>query len=54
LPEGVVRAAAGTLVWSLRDYDFLEPEEAPATVNPSLWRMARLNHVGGLFQPHAP
>jgi alkyl sulfatase BDS1-like metallo-beta-lactamase superfamily hydrolase len=50
LPDGVVRAAAGTVVWNLRDYDFLEPEDSPATVNPSLWRMARLNRVGGLFQ----
>ncbi|HTT81468.1 MAG TPA: alkyl sulfatase dimerization domain-containing protein, partial [Stellaceae bacterium] len=49
LPEGIVRAASGNVVWNLRDYDFLDAEEAPATVNPSLWRMARLNRVGGLF-----
>lgn len=49
LPDGIARAASGQIIWRLSDYDFLEPEEAPATVNPSLWRMARLNRVGGLF-----
>ncbi len=33
-----------------RPYAFLQKEEAPATVNPSLWRQARLNAVNGLFQ----
>ncbi|HTV89577.1 MAG TPA: MBL fold metallo-hydrolase [Stellaceae bacterium] len=50
LPDGVVRAASGQVVWSLREYDFLDAGEAPATVNPSLWRMARLNRAAGLFQ----
>jgi alkyl sulfatase BDS1-like metallo-beta-lactamase superfamily hydrolase len=43
LPEGIARAASGQVIWRLSDYDFLNAEEAPATVNPSLWRMARLN-----------
>src|SRR5262249_56578459 len=32
------------------DYAFLAHEEAPETVNPSLWRQARLNMHNGLFQ----
>jgi alkyl sulfatase BDS1-like metallo-beta-lactamase superfamily hydrolase len=50
LPDGVARAASGQIVWNLSDYEFLAAEEAPATVNPSLWRMAQLNRVSGLFQ----
>ena len=38
------------IVYSLRDYAFLAREEAPDTVNPSLWRQARLNLLNGLFQ----
>ena len=49
LPEGIARAASGQIIWRLGDYDFLAAEEAPATVNPSLWRMARLNREAGLF-----
>ena len=49
LPEGIARAASGQVIWRLSDYDFLDAEEAPATVNPSLWRMARLNREAGLF-----
>jgi alkyl sulfatase BDS1-like metallo-beta-lactamase superfamily hydrolase len=30
-------------------YEFLGEETAPDTVNPSLWRMARLNMNNGLF-----
>ena len=29
---------------------FIDGELAPATVNPSLWRMARLNMANGLFK----
>src|SRR5215469_12088125 len=49
LPEGMARAASGQIICRPSDYDFLEAEEAPATVNPSLWRMARLNREAGLF-----
>jgi alkyl sulfatase BDS1-like metallo-beta-lactamase superfamily hydrolase len=41
-------------VWDLDSYAFLDdPASAsapPATVNPSLWRQARLNNVAGLFE----
>lgn len=50
LPEGVVRGAGDRLVWDLNDYAFLQREDAPPEVNPSLWRMARLNMANGLFE----
>src|SRR5262245_2960708 len=40
----------GRTVWSLKPYGFLAAEEAPPTVNPSLWRQARLNMHHGLFE----
>ncbi len=39
----------GRTVWDLESYGFLEGE-APATVNPSLWRQSRLNRIAGLFE----
>ena len=50
LPEGGIRTPNGTAIWDLAPYDFLQPADAPASVNPSLWRMARLNMASGLFQ----
>ncbi|HYR66052.1 MAG TPA: MBL fold metallo-hydrolase, partial [Reyranella sp.] len=50
LPDGMVRAANGTVLWNLGEYAFIDGELAPATVNPSLWRMARLNLADGLFK----
>ena len=40
----------GRVVWSLEPYGFLSAAEAPATVNPSLWRQSRLNMHHGLFE----
>ena len=45
-----VRRADGRLAWSLREYAFLDAEEPAPTVNPSLWRQARLNCIHGLFE----
>lgn len=39
----------GRPVWDMGAYDFLE-EEAPPSANPSLWRLARLNRIAGLFE----
>ncbi len=50
VPEGMVRTANGTVLWNLGEYAFIDGELAPATVNPSLWRMARLNLANGLFK----
>src|SRR3954471_9549217 len=40
----------GRTVWSLKPYGFLSTEQAPPTVNPSLWRQSRLNMQHGLFE----
>lgn len=50
LPEVRIETAAGRTVYSLAEYRFLDREEAPDSVNPVLWRLARLNLVNGLFQ----
>ena len=41
---------SGHVVWSQRAYAFLDDETPAASVNPSLWRQARLNRIHGLFQ----
>ncbi len=48
-PEVVALANDGRKVWDTRDYAFVAGE-APASVNPSLWRQARLNGLHGLFE----
>ena len=47
-----IRNAEGAIVWDLESYaSFITPDApAPDSVNPSLWRMAQLNLVHGLFQ----
>lgn len=47
---GEIKDAGGKTVWNSHQYDFLSQEQAPNTVNPSLWRMAQLNANAGLFQ----
>lgn len=49
LEPPVIRNDEGQIVWDLTAYDFLN-SEAPESVNPSLWRMAQLNRIHGLFQ----
>lgn len=49
VPELDIRDAKGGTVWNPLAYDFLTGE-APDTVNPSLWRQARINNQHGLFQ----
>ena len=49
LPEGGITGPAGRKSWDIADFDFLK-EGPPATVNPSLWRMAQLNAISGLFE----
>jgi len=43
-------SASGRKLYDLDEYDFLKSEAAPPTVNPSLWRQARLNLITGLFR----
>lgn len=49
LPDPLVKAADGKLVWDANRYDFITGD-APATVNPSLWRQEKLNNARGLFK----
>lgn len=48
-PAVVVKDAEGNTVWDTTAYAF-EEGEAPATVNPSLWRQAQLNNKHGLYE----
>lgn len=50
VPDAAVTRADGHVVWNLAPYGFLDDERAPDTVNPVLWRHARLNREHGLFQ----
>lgn len=56
--RGLIEAATGQLitgpsnrpVWTLKGFEFLDKEDAPDTVNPALWRHARVNMANGLFK----
>jgi alkyl sulfatase BDS1-like metallo-beta-lactamase superfamily hydrolase len=50
LGDQVILGTGARPVWSLRGYEFLGREEAPDTVNPALWRHARVNMASGLFK----
>ncbi|KRG68343.1 alkyl/aryl-sulfatase [Pseudoxanthomonas dokdonensis] len=50
LPGGKISGDGERPVWNLQAYDFLDQQQAPDTVNPSLWRQARLNAINGLFE----
>ncbi len=48
---GVVTSASGRVVWDAGRYAFISPDGPnPSTVDPSLWRQARLNAIHGLFE----
>jgi alkyl sulfatase BDS1-like metallo-beta-lactamase superfamily hydrolase len=49
LPDAQVSGSGPRPVWSMKPYAFLTGD-APATVNPSLWRQAQLNAIHGLFK----
>ncbi len=48
-PTGQVKDTDGKVIWDFDAFSFLQGE-APATVNPSLWRQATLNNQIGLFK----
>ncbi len=48
--DAIIKRDDGQEVWNLQVYDFLKQKEPPATVNPSLWRQARINMNAGLFK----
>lgn len=47
--EGIIKDKDGMVVWDMQAYKFLDSEQVPDTVNPSLWRQERLNNIAGLF-----
>jgi alkyl sulfatase BDS1-like metallo-beta-lactamase superfamily hydrolase len=48
-PDLEIRDAAGKVIRRPRDFAFVTGD-APPTVNPSLWRQAKLNGLHGLFE----
>ncbi len=48
-PDLRVMGSAGTPIWDMPAYGFVDGD-APASVNPSLWRQAKLNNIHGLFK----
>ena len=47
--SGQVMADAGHVAWDFDRWAFLEGD-APASVNPSLWRQGKLNAIAGIFE----
>jgi alkyl sulfatase BDS1-like metallo-beta-lactamase superfamily hydrolase len=45
-----IRTADGRVAWDTQAFAFESGDAAPDTVNPSLWRQARLNNFSGLFK----
>ncbi|HEU5379792.1 MAG TPA: alkyl sulfatase dimerization domain-containing protein [Ktedonobacteraceae bacterium] len=50
LPDATIQGAEGQPIWDLRPYHFLNSQDVPASVHPSLWRQGQLNLSNGLFQ----
>ncbi|WDP89567.1 MAG: hypothetical protein HUN04_07465 [Desulfobacter sp.] len=48
-PDLRVKSRSGEVIWDMPAYGFIEGP-APSSVNPSLWRQARLNNIHGLFK----
>ena len=48
-PNESMVSTKGVKTWDAAAYDFVQGE-APDTVNPSLWRQAKLNNIRGLFK----
>jgi alkyl sulfatase BDS1-like metallo-beta-lactamase superfamily hydrolase len=45
-----MRADCARPAWTLKGYEFLSKDAAPDTVNPGLWRHARVNMINGPFK----
>lgn len=50
IEDAETRSADGKLVYTLKGYEFLQADGAPATVNPGLWAQARKSMSNGLYQ----
>ena len=48
-PDLIIRNRNGYPIWDMTAYRFID-DEAPSSVNPSLWRQAKLNNIHGLFE----
>ncbi len=49
--EQVIKQAANDrVVWELNSYQFIKGENPPTSINPSLWRQARINMNNGLYK----
>ncbi|MGB9151120.1 MAG: alkyl sulfatase dimerization domain-containing protein [Burkholderiales bacterium] len=49
LADPLVKGANDKIVWDAKRFDFIR-DDAPASVNPSLWRQEKLNNAKGLFK----
>ncbi|WP_250530158.1 alkyl sulfatase dimerization domain-containing protein [Caballeronia sp. ATUFL_F1_KS4A] len=50
LPDINIKTPDGKVVWTLNGYQFLQAQDAPPSVNPSLYRNSQLNMNNGLFK----
>jgi len=48
-PDLKVTSQGGFPIWDMNSYQFIDGD-APPSVNPSLWRQAKLNNIHGLFE----
>lgn len=49
IPDAHIPGDGGGVAWTMREHAFVEGK-SPGTVNPSLWRLSKLNKIHGLFQ----
>lgn len=49
MPDAPYQDVAGNVIWQPHQFDFIRGA-APASVNPSLWRMETLNNAHGLYK----
>lgn len=45
-----IKAKQGHVAWDLEAFSFFEQDEAPASVNPSLWMNGKSNYCSGVFE----
>src|SRR3546814_9415764 len=50
IPDARIVNEAGNNVWEMTSFAFEDEATPPDTVNPSLWRQAKLNKIHGLFK----
>ena len=50
LPTLIIKNSKGQDIWDMESYKYQNDKPAPATVNPSLWRIAQVNNINGLFK----